>query len=49
VFDRYTHEGNVTGEDVIQALSSGQPIPVTGPPRPESRTHPLVNTVSDFG
>ena len=48
VIDRYTLQGNVAPEDLIQALSSGQPIPVTGPSQPESRTHPLVLSVSDF-
>jgi hypothetical protein len=48
VIDRYTLQGDVSSEDLIAALSSGQPIPVTGPPRPRSRTHPLVHSVSDY-
>jgi murein DD-endopeptidase MepM/ murein hydrolase activator NlpD len=48
VIDRYTLQGDVTPEDLIAALSSGQPIPVIGPPRPQSRTHPLVHSVSDY-
>ena len=48
VIDRYTHRGDVTPEDLVAALSAGQPIPITGPAREESRTHPLVLSVSDF-
>jgi len=49
VIDPYMHQGDVTPENLVAALSAGQPIPVTGPPRAGSRTHPLVLSVSDLG
>jgi murein DD-endopeptidase MepM/ murein hydrolase activator NlpD len=48
VIDRYTLQGNVTPENLVAALTAGQPIPVNGPPQAQSRTHPLVLSVSDF-
>jgi len=49
VIDRYTLQGNITPENLVAALTAGQPIPVTGPPQARSRTHPLVLSVSDLG
>ena len=50
VIDRYTLQGNITPEDFEEAFSGPQvlPLPVTGPPQGQARTHPLYLSVSKF-
>ena len=48
MIERYTLEGNVTPEDWAKVSPDNPIVPVTGPPRFQSRTHPLYLSVSAF-